>query len=71
MQVDKDTIVSFIKDHLGDNDKANRAREELPDKVDTDKDPGLLDRFGVDAGDLTGKLGDLPGVSGLFGKDKE
>jgi hypothetical protein len=71
MQIDKDTIVSFIKDRLGDNEKANRAREELPDTVDTDKDTGLLDRFGVNAGDLMGKLGDMPGVSGLFGKDKE
>jgi hypothetical protein len=71
MQIDKDTIVRFIKDRLGENDKANRAREELPDKVDTDKDAGLLDRFGINAGDLMGKLGDMPGVSGLFGKDKE
>ena len=71
MQTDKDTIVSFIKDRLGDNEKANHARKELPDKVDTDKDAGLLDRFGINAGDLMGKLGDMPGVSGLFGKDKE
>jgi hypothetical protein len=71
MQIDKDTVVSFIKDRLGDDDKAHRARDELPDKVDTDKDAGLLDRFGIDAGDLMGKLGDLPGVSGLVGKDKD
>jgi hypothetical protein len=71
MQIDKDTVVSFIKDHLVDNGKANRARDELPDKVDTHKDAGLLDRFGINAGDLMGKLGDLPGVSGLVGKDKD
>ena len=67
MELDKDTIVSFIKDHLGDKDKAEQANKDLPDKVDTDKDAGLLDRFGVNPGALMGELKDLPGVSGLFG----
>jgi hypothetical protein len=67
VQLDKDTIVNFIKDHVGDKDKAQRAEQELPDKVDTDKDSGLLDRFGVNPSELLGKLKDLPGVSGLLG----
>jgi len=54
MELDKDTIVSFIKDHLGDKDKAEQANKDLPDKVDTDKDAGLLDRFGVNPGALMG-----------------
>jgi hypothetical protein len=71
VELDKDTIVNFIKDHIGDNDKADRARKELPDKVDTDRDSGLLDRFGVNPSDLMGKLRDLPGASGLFGDKKD
>ena len=70
MELDKDTIVTFIKEHIGDQGKAEQAERELPDKVDTDKDSGLLDRLGVDPSDLMGKLKDLPGVSGLFG-DKD
>jgi hypothetical protein len=71
VELDKDTIVNFIRDRMGDRDKSERARQELPDKVDTDKDAGLLDRFGIDPSDLMGKLKDLPGVSGLFGDKKD
>jgi hypothetical protein len=67
VQLNKDTIVSFIKGHMGDDTKARRAEEELPDKVDTDRDSGLLDRFGVDPSELMGKLKGLPGISGLLG----
>jgi hypothetical protein len=40
----------------GDNDKATQAQSELPDQVDTDKDSGLLDKFGINPVDLLGKL---------------
>jgi hypothetical protein len=59
MELDKDTIVNFIKEHGGDKGKAEEADRELPDKVDTDKDAGLLDRFGVNPKELLGKLGDV------------
>ena len=59
MELEKDTIVNFIKEHVGDKDKAEEADRELPDKVDTDKDAGLLDRFGVNPKELLGKLGDV------------
>ena len=59
MELDKDTIVNFIKEHIGDQGKAEEADRELPEKVDTDKDAGLLGRFGVDPKDLLGKVGDL------------
>ena len=55
MQIDKSQILDFLKNR-GDNDKAAQADGELPDKVDTDKDSGLLSKFGIDAGDLLGKL---------------
>jgi hypothetical protein len=67
MELDKDTIVSFIKGHMGDEGKAQQAEAELPDKINTDKDAGLLDRFGVDPGELMSRLKDLPAISGLLG----
>jgi hypothetical protein len=55
VQIDKKQIIDMLKDR-GDTDKASQAQSELPDKVDTDKDSGLLSKFGVDPKDLMGKL---------------
>lgn len=55
MQIDKQQIIDHLKGN-GDQDKANQAKSELPDKVDTDKDTGLLSKLGVNVQDLTGKL---------------
>ena len=64
MEIDKAQIVELLKKQ-GDTDKADQARSELPDKVDTDKDSGLLDRYGINAQDL---LGQLPGGLGGDGR---
>ena len=50
----------------GDDSKAQQADQELPDQVDTDKDAGLLSKFGIDPMELIkkfggGKLGGLLG----------
>ncbi len=63
MQIDKKQIIDMLKSK-GDNDKATQADSELPDKVDTDKDSGLLSKFGLDPKDLMGKL---PGGLGGLG----
>ncbi len=55
MQIDKSQIIDMLKSK-GQDDKATQAQSELPDKVDTDKDSGLLSKFGVDPKDLMGKL---------------
>jgi hypothetical protein len=55
MQINKQQIIDLLKNR-GDNDKAQQAQRELPDNVDTDKDAGLLDKFGVNVQDLMGKL---------------
>ena len=60
MQIDKQQIIEMLKNR-GDNDKADQAQSELPDQVDTDKDSGLLDKFGVNPKDL---MGNLPGGLG-------
>ena len=71
MQIDKDTIVEFIKSRMGDA-KAAEADRELPGKIDTDRDSGLLSKYGIDAdqilgllpGGLADKLDKLPGGLG-------
>lgn len=53
MEIDKKKIVDMLKDK-GENDKAQQADSDLPDKVDTEKDKGMLDKLGVDPSKLMG-----------------
>lgn len=65
MEIDKESVLKLIRER-GDEEQANQAENELPDRIDTDRDAGLLQRFGVDPQDLTGGLlgrgDDLPGI---------
>jgi hypothetical protein len=56
MEIPKEKILELLRQQ-GDHDKAGQAEQELPDKVDTDRDSGLLARLGIDPQDLLGKLG--------------
>ena len=60
MELPKDKIIELLRSR-GENDKADRANDELPDQVDTDNQDhaSLLSKFGIDPGSLGGKLGDL------------
>jgi len=60
MQIDKNHIIELLNER-GDQDKAAQAESDLPDKVDTEKDSGLLSKLGIDPKDL---LGELPGGLG-------
>jgi hypothetical protein len=68
----KDEVVQHLRKE-GHHDKANRADKELPDRVDRDKDKGLLDKIGIDDSVLDKlpmeKLDSLPG--GLGDKIKD
>jgi hypothetical protein len=66
MQVDKEQILALLRSR-GDNDKAQQAEQELPDKVDTDQHAGMLQKFGLDPKDLLGALGG-GGIGGLLGR---
>jgi hypothetical protein len=68
MQIDKAQIIELLKSQ-GKDDKVGQAESELPDKVDTDQHAGLLDKLGINVGDLIGKLGGgaLGGLGGLGG----
>jgi hypothetical protein len=71
MNIDKSQIIELLKSR-GDHDKAAQADAELPGKVDTDADAGLLSKLGLDpqdllsslGGGLGGKLGGLGGLGG-------
>ena len=66
MQIDKQQIISLLQS-LGDHDKAGAAEAELPDQVDTDQHAGLLDKLGINVGDLLGG-GGAGGLGGIAGK---
>ena len=66
MNIDKSQIMELLRSQ-GDHDKAQQADQELPDQVDTDRDSGLLSKFGIDPMDLIKKLGGGGGLGGLLG----
>jgi hypothetical protein len=51
VQIDKSTIMDLLRER-GQQDQATQAEQELPDQVDTDRDAGLLQRFGIDPQEL-------------------
>ena len=64
MEIPKDAILNFLRER-GDSDRAEEAERELPDQVDTERDAGVLGRFGLDPQDLMEKVGGrLPGGLG-------
>jgi hypothetical protein len=66
MNIDKDQILQLLRSQ-GDDDKAQQADQELPGQVDTDRDAGLLSKFGLDPSELVKKLGG-GGLGGLLGR---
>ena len=51
MQIDKNMVLDLLRER-GQQDQASQAEQELPDQVDTDRDSGLLQRFGLDPQEL-------------------
>ena len=62
MQIPKEQILELLRSR-GQNDKAAQADGELPEQVDTEQHAGILQKLGIDPGDLVGSLG-----GGLGGK---
>ncbi|HEX2729803.1 MAG TPA: hypothetical protein VHM16_08605 [Rubrobacteraceae bacterium] len=56
MEIPKAMIVERIRRKSGAG-KANEADKELPDKLDTDADAELLQKYDIDPAELTGTLG--------------
>jgi hypothetical protein len=65
MEIPKEMILKLLRDR-GQGDQAAQADQELPDAVDTEQHKGLLDKFGLDVGDLM-KLAGGGGAGGALG----
>jgi hypothetical protein len=65
MQIPKEQILEFLRSR-GDTAQAEQADRELPDQVDTEKQSGLLDKLGINLGELGG-LGGLGDIGKKFG----
>jgi hypothetical protein len=61
MEIPKEAILEFLRER-GDSDQADEAERELPDQVDTERDSGLLSRFGVDPQELLAMAERIPGL---------
>ena len=64
MQIDKETVLNLLRER-GDHPQAERAEQELPAQIDSDQHGALFEQFGLDPGDLVGKLmggRDIPGL---------
>lgn len=64
MNIDKQQILDLLRQR-GNSDQAQQADAELPDQVDTDQHAGLLEKFGLNIGDLLGGAGG--GIAGKLG----
>ena len=56
MQIPKEQILELLRSR-GQEDKAAQADGELPDQVDTEQHAGILEKLGIDPGDIAGTLG--------------
>jgi hypothetical protein len=64
VQIPKEQILELLRSR-GQDDKASQAEGELPEQVDTEKHAGLLQKLGIDPGDLAGSLGGIGNKLGL------
>lgn len=58
MQISKQQILELLNQQ-GDEGTAQQAQAELPDQVDTERDSGLLEKYGINVQDLVGGGGGL------------
>ena len=57
MEIPKQKVLDLLRSR-GDQERVDQAKDELPDKVDPDRDLELFSRLGVEPSELLGKLDD-------------
>jgi hypothetical protein len=60
MDIDKQEIIELLRGR-GEDDIADQAERELPERVDTDQHRAKLEQLGINPADLLG------GIGGTFG----
>jgi hypothetical protein len=55
VKLEKQELVRVLRTE-GDNDTADKAEQDLPDEIDTDRDGDALDAIGLDRTQLMAKL---------------
>ena len=67
MQFDKSQILGLLRSQ-GKDGTADQADRDLPDQIDTDRDAGLLQSFGLTPMEIIGALAGGGGVAGIAGR---
>jgi hypothetical protein len=57
MEVPKTEIIRFLQQR-GESDKAERASQQLPERLDLERDRPILERIGISPQDVLGGLSD-------------
>jgi hypothetical protein len=65
VQIDKKTVMDYLKAQ-GDGTRIDEADSTLPDTIDTERDRGVLDAYGIDLERLLSTFGQDRG--GIFGR---
>jgi hypothetical protein len=60
MQIDKNMILDLLRQR-GEHEKADRAQQQLPDKVDHEQHAGFLQDLGINPQELLSGKG-IPGL---------
>jgi hypothetical protein len=55
VDVDKEKLIELLREK-GQHDKADHARQQLPDRIDHEEHAGLLQQLGINPQELLRKL---------------
>jgi hypothetical protein len=54
MEIDKQQVIEFLRKE-GKNEHVQKAIDELPQKIDHEQHAQMLEKFGIDPGELAAK----------------
>jgi hypothetical protein len=54
MHIDKSFVIEHLRE-AGENEKVQHALDELPEKIDHERHARLLEKVGIDPGELAAK----------------
>jgi hypothetical protein len=54
MEIDKQQVIEFLRKE-GKNEHVQKAVDELPQKIDHEQHAQMLEKFGIDPGELAAK----------------